>query len=164
MFFDPRGGTHFEGGWKAREGGGPEPVPDPVWVLDGGGEEEGDDARRGGSGEKDGRGPRRKDGEMLEKLGENIVAAVAQERALTGLIQEGDVATLSQQGDVAAMTHKGDVAALSRQGAVAALIQENRRSGVEPDAWTPGARWKREADIPDRVYFQALEALQDTGR
>jgi hypothetical protein len=42
---------------------------------------------------------------------------------------------------------------------VAALIAENRRRGVKPDFFTTGARWKREADIPDDVYFAATEAL-----
>jgi hypothetical protein len=39
------------------------------------------------------------------------------------------------------------------------LIQENRQRGVEPNPWALGARWKREEDIPDRVYFGALEAM-----
>jgi hypothetical protein len=39
------------------------------------------------------------------------------------------------------------------------LIEENRRRGVVPDSLTAGARWKREADIPDDVYFRALEAI-----
>jgi hypothetical protein len=39
-----------------------------------------------------------------------------------------------------------------------ALIRENRRRGVDPGPLTAGARWKRERDIPDRVYFGALEA------
>jgi len=43
---------------------------------------------------------------------------------------------------------------------VAALIEDNRSRGAEPDFYTAGARWKREADIPDRVYFQAMEALE----
>ena len=43
---------------------------------------------------------------------------------------------------------------------VAALMEENRRRGVEPDGWTASARWKREADIPDPVFFRALEALE----
>jgi hypothetical protein len=42
---------------------------------------------------------------------------------------------------------------------VAALIEDNRRRGVEPDFDTAGSRWKREADIPDDVYFRALEAI-----
>jgi hypothetical protein len=42
---------------------------------------------------------------------------------------------------------------------VAALTQDNRRRGADPDFITSGTRWRREADIPDRVYFRALEAL-----
>ena len=42
---------------------------------------------------------------------------------------------------------------------VEALIQETRSRGADPDFYTAGARWKREADIPDDVYFRALEAL-----
>jgi hypothetical protein len=40
---------------------------------------------------------------------------------------------------------------------VAALIEDNRRLGVEPDAWTASARWRREADILDSVYCRASE-------
>jgi hypothetical protein len=47
---------------------------------------------------------------------------------------------------------------------VEALMEDNRRRGVEPDGWTAGARWKREADIPDDLFFRALEALRDRGR
>ena len=43
---------------------------------------------------------------------------------------------------------------------VTALLDENQRRGVRPDGWTASARWKREADIPDPVYFRALEALE----
>jgi hypothetical protein len=46
---------------------------------------------------------------------------------------------------------------------VRALTEANRRRGVQPDAWTAGARWKREADIPDDIYFPALEAIEDPG-
>ena len=42
---------------------------------------------------------------------------------------------------------------------VAALIAENTSRGVEPDYYTAGARWKTEWDIPNSVYFNALEAL-----
>jgi len=42
---------------------------------------------------------------------------------------------------------------------VAALVEDTRNRGADPDFHTPGARWKREADIPDRVYFAALEAI-----
>jgi hypothetical protein len=45
------------------------------------------------------------------------------------------------------------------ESAVAELIRENQRRGVAPDAATIGARWERERDIPDSVYFRALEAL-----
>jgi hypothetical protein len=41
---------------------------------------------------------------------------------------------------------------------VAALAWQNRLRGAEPDAWTASARWKREADIPDDVFFRATEA------
>jgi len=39
---------------------------------------------------------------------------------------------------------------------VDALIRGNRLRGPEPDAWTAGARWEREREIPDGVYFRAL--------
>jgi len=42
---------------------------------------------------------------------------------------------------------------------VEALVEENRQRGLRPDAWALGARWKREEDIPDTVYFSAMEAL-----
>jgi hypothetical protein len=45
----------------------------------------------------------------------------------------------------------------------AALIDQNHRRGVNPDGWTAAARWKREADIPDRIYFRALEAVHEAG-
>jgi hypothetical protein len=43
---------------------------------------------------------------------------------------------------------------------VEALVDETRSRGAEPNFWTPGARWKREADIPGDVYFRALDALE----
>jgi hypothetical protein len=45
------------------------------------------------------------------------------------------------------------------EGLVTRLLEENRQRGVEPDPWALGGRWKREEDIPDRVYFGAMEAL-----
>jgi hypothetical protein len=39
------------------------------------------------------------------------------------------------------------------------LLEQHRRRGVEPDAWTAGARWKCERDIPEGIYFRASEAL-----
>jgi hypothetical protein len=46
-----------------------------------------------------------------------------------------------------------------RERLLETLIQENQERGVEPDPWALGARWKREEDIPDSVYFSAMEAL-----
>ena len=40
-----------------------------------------------------------------------------------------------------------------------ALLEENRRRGVRPDGWTAAASWEREADIPDRILFRALEGI-----
>jgi hypothetical protein len=42
---------------------------------------------------------------------------------------------------------------------VTALVRANRRRGADPHGWTAGARWKGEADIPDDVWFRALEAV-----
>jgi hypothetical protein len=42
---------------------------------------------------------------------------------------------------------------------VEALIEDTRARGADPDGWTAAARWKRQAHIPDRVFFKALEAL-----
>ena len=42
---------------------------------------------------------------------------------------------------------------------VAALIQQNAFAGARPDAWTAGARWERERDIPKELLFRASEAL-----
>lgn len=44
-------------------------------------------------------------------------------------------------------------------GPVATLVRENKLRGADPDAWTAGARWEREADIPDAVYFRATGAV-----
>jgi hypothetical protein len=42
---------------------------------------------------------------------------------------------------------------------VTSLLEENRQRGVEPDPWALGGRWRTEDDIPDRIYFGAMEAL-----
>jgi len=39
------------------------------------------------------------------------------------------------------------------------LIADSRSRGADPDYRTAGARWKRESDIPDEVYYKALEAF-----
>ncbi|MFV1986963.1 MAG: DUF222 domain-containing protein, partial [Gemmatimonadota bacterium] len=44
------------------------------------------------------------------------------------------------------------------RGRLSRLLEANRARGVEPDGWTASARWKREADIPDDIFFGALEA------
>jgi hypothetical protein len=33
--------------------------------------------------------------------------------------------------------------------------------GADPDGWTASPKWKREEDIPDNVYFAAVEALAE---
>jgi hypothetical protein len=50
-----------------------------------------------------------------------------------------------------------------RESPVSDLMAENRRQAVDPDGWTAGSRWRREADIPDRIYFQAVEAMGEAG-
>ncbi|MCJ7830066.1 MAG: HNH endonuclease, partial [Desulfobacterales bacterium] len=47
---------------------------------------------------------------------------------------------------------------------VAALIEQNHLRGARPDGRTVGARWKREADIPDPIYLRAIEAVGEAGR
>ncbi|MSR37142.1 MAG: HNH endonuclease [Gemmatimonadetes bacterium] len=39
------------------------------------------------------------------------------------------------------------------------LLKENLHLGIEPDGWTASARWEREKDIPDEVYFAATGAV-----
>jgi hypothetical protein len=95
VFFDPRGGTHFDGRWRAPE--------------------------------KNGRADRR---ESLEQR--------AGEREGGGGVH-------------------------GRESPVEDLMEENRRRGADPDGWTAASRWKREADIPDRTYFEALEAMGEAG-
>ena len=50
-----------------------------------------------------------------------------------------------------------------RESPVPTLIEDNRRQGADPHGWTSASRWKREADIPDRVYFEASEAMGEAG-
>jgi hypothetical protein len=47
----------------------------------------------------------------------------------------------------------------SHRDPVEDLIADTRARGAEPDCLTAGARWKREEDIPDEVYYKAIEAL-----
>jgi hypothetical protein len=39
------------------------------------------------------------------------------------------------------------------------LMRDNRARGVDPDWRTAGAKWRREADVPDRVYFRAVQGV-----
>ena len=117
VFFDPRGGTHFDGRWE----GPPEKMMKKGPASERG--EHSGEARvevpEKGSGKVLGKGPREGPREgSREERAENLAAA---------------------------------------------LIEENTRRGVEPDGWTAGARWKQEADIPDPVFFRALEAIHEAG-
>jgi len=40
------------------------------------------------------------------------------------------------------------------------LVRSNRKRGVDPDAFTAGARWRYERDIPDEVLFRAMDAAR----
>ena len=97
VFFDPRGGTHFEGHWKPPE--------------------------------------------EINKVSPAQCSAV------------------SRKADHGRNTRP----AAGPLGSAETLIQKNRDRGVNPDGWTAGARWEREADIPDRIYFRAMEALGEVG-
>ncbi|MGW8268256.1 MAG: HNH endonuclease [Longimicrobiales bacterium] len=120
VFFDPRGGTHFEGRWRRGwegvaqpEGGG------PMWLTTRPSVEEG---RKGGT------------------------------RPTQGA--EGKVATLLENNRGRGVTPDGG-------DGVETFVRENLLRDVKPDPWTASARWRREADIPDDIYFRGLEAIQD---
>ncbi len=44
------------------------------------------------------------------------------------------------------------------EGSLSALLAENRDAGVDPGPLAASARWKSERNIPDEVWFRALEA------
>lgn len=52
---------------------------------------------------------------------------------------------------------------LEKEDPVEALMAETRARGADPDGLTAGVEWKREVDIPDRVFFKAVEALGEVG-
>jgi hypothetical protein len=112
VFFDPRGGTHYDGRFRLRREG------------------------RGGVGAPEGPGR----------------GAVGEGEEWTGTPE-----TRGREGE------RGERGNGKGTELVASLTEANRRRGVEPDGWTAGARWKREDDIPDEIYFRALEALEDPG-
>jgi hypothetical protein len=99
VFFDPRGGTHFEGRWEA-----------PVEQVE---------AR-------------------AEAVSDGSAETPVRDNGSRGLNRD----TPRNPGDL-----------------VEHLLAESQRRGVQPDAWTPSARWKREGDIPEEVLFRAGEAL-----
>ena len=70
---------------------------------------------------------------------------------------EGNPAFVDPRGQV----HLSHRAAPPRLPAdpVSTLLEGNRAQGIEPDYLTAGGRWKRDADIPDDVYFRAREAI-----
>ena len=70
---------------------------------------------------------------------------------------EGQAAFIDPRGQ----THMGRrrLAPSLEPNPVEALIDDTRRHGADPDFYTAGASWKREADIPDHVYFKATEAM-----
>ncbi|TVR58896.1 MAG: HNH endonuclease, partial [Gemmatimonadales bacterium] len=39
------------------------------------------------------------------------------------------------------------------------LVTANLQRGTSPDGWTAAVDWSREQDVPDQVYFPAIEAL-----
>ena len=41
------------------------------------------------------------------------------------------------------------------------LVTDNLQRGTSPDGWTAAVEWPRERDVPDEVYFPAMEALGD---
>jgi hypothetical protein len=103
VFFDPRGGVHFDGRW---------------------------------------RDPRKADGRRVtEGLG-------------------GEAGAVSVESAVSAKDagSAGKERSAEDGASVDALVKANCRLGIEPDGWTASSRWKREVDIPDSVYFAAMEA------
>ena len=117
VFYDPWGGTHFDGRWQPPElGSALLPEESPV----------------GGDG--------------------LVPGSTLVERAHPP----------SQDGPASAESPVKEEAHAVDEGRVAeALIEHNHRRGVRPDGWTAGARWKREAHIPDRIYFRALKAMDE---
>ena len=44
-------------------------------------------------------------------------------------------------------------------GLAQTLVTANLQRGTSPDGWTAAVEWPREHDVPDEVYFPAIEAL-----
>ena len=140
VFFDPRGGTHFEGRWQP-------PVNDEGFSEEGFPE-------AGVSAETSGREKRLKRAET-EDLAEVLAEDLPTKNSRRGGVPEDLIQNLAPED-----RRWGRVP----EDLVRNLLRENRRQDIVPDGRTPSARWKRESDIPDRVYFRALEAIQEGGR
>jgi len=144
VFFDPRGGTHFEGRWQPPvndEGVSEEGIPDEGVPEDGVPED----------GVPDERVP--EEGIPDEGVPEN---GVPDERVPDERVpDEGVSAETSGRQKRLKRTNPEDL--------VESLLTQNRRQDIVPDGRTPSARWKRESDIPVRVYLRALEAIQERG-
>lgn len=67
---------------------------------------------------------------------------------------EGKVAPLMENNRRRGVTPDGG-------DGVETFVRENLLRDVKPDPWTASARWRREADIPDEIYFRGLEAIQE---
>ena len=110
-FFDPRGGTHFEGRWQ------PPQLPERA----------------------------------LEAMIEENLRGVAESGPSASGRGAPDGATAS------AAESSGPAASAAKSGATTPGAEEP--APAAPDGSTAGALWKREADIPDEIYFRALEAI-----
>ena len=133
VFFDPRGGTHFDGRWKA-----PEEAREGSQLARPGGSQTG-----AGTGSQ-GPGPR---------------PCVSAEPSFRNKSPRGVDSEAIGIGLSAEDRGQG----IESEALVDDLLAENRRRGIHPDGWTPSARWKREADTPNRVLFVALEAIEAGG-
>jgi len=114
VFYDPRGGTHYDGRWRLGR-------------------------KKGGAGE-----PRQRN--TMEPLGAGALGGSGENPAAGG---SGE----NRQGG-----GSGDGNCL-----VDSLVGENRRRGTDPHGGTLGARWKEPTEVPDRVWFRALEAVAGSG-
>jgi len=150
VFFDPRGGTHFDGRWQPLEGG-QNPPQEP--------------ARKGQAADREMGGDGGGEGGGGGRPGEERVGAGSRpgEQRMEAGSRPEEQRPEAGMRPVTVRFEEDPVAVLSEEKLVASLMEKNRARGANPDGWTAGVRWKREADIPDRVYFRALEAMQEAG-
>ena len=161
VFFDPRGGTHFDGRWQA-------PRRSP---LDGRAGETSASGLENHSGEGPASGPRkcsgRASGSRPGKRSDGASGSIPGKRSdgVSGSRPGKRPAHVSERapGQCPAQGRGENPKGRAGEELVAALTEENRHRGVKPHGWTASTRWKREADIPDGIYFRALEALEEGG-